>query len=162
MKNIKLFQALLILFVIGSFTACEKEGITQPDVTQSERIIKSGPEMPKPCFNQKAVNPTKLCDDDFNPVCACEGVTFNSPCEAEKAGFVTYEMGNCVDAACVNEEIRRTFYCADLYCAIKIPVCGCNGVTYTSYCRAISSGVTYWTPGPCNRPGDVIPPEFKP
>jgi len=147
MKNLKnLFSALAIVALL--FSACEKATNETPVLQQQtvvEKSLTSGL-----CFNPRNVDPTVQCGDDFTPVCACEAITFTSPCEAEKNGFSNYEYGNCAEVACINEDVRRLFYVTTLYCPITFRVCGCDGVEYDSQCAALGRGVTYWTPGPCD------------
>lgn len=152
MKKLKSIHLIVSLLTISILFSCEKTNLPTNGQHQSELSKqKSDPTLPYECFDRKKVDLTKQCEDEFNPVCACEAITFTSPCEAEKHGFINYEMGNCVEAACVNEEVRRLFYVTTLYCPVKFEVCGCNGVTYESYCKALGAGVTSWTPGACNR-----------
>lgn len=57
---------------------------------------------------------------------------------------------NCVDSTLINPD----GICFDVY----MPVCGCNGVTYSNSCYAeIVGGVTEYTEGPCD--GGVIDAE---
>lgn len=148
MKNLKSI-ALIALFGAGiMFVSCEKQTTAlQPEqeVSLTQKSLTG-----ELCFNPRNVDPTIQCGDDFTPVCACEAITFTSPCEAEKNGFSNYEYGNCAEAACINEEVRELFYVTTLYCPVTFKVCGCDGVEYDSQCKALGAGVTYWTPGPCD------------
>lgn len=109
-------------------TACSK---TNTNEIQSDDIYQKAL-INDFCFDPDLVDPTKQCGDDFTPVCACEAITFTSPCEAEKNGFTNYEFGKCGEAACINEEVRRLFYVTTLYCPITFKVCGCDGKEYDS------------------------------
>lgn len=40
------------------------------------------------------INP---CIMIYNPVCGCDGITYNNACEAHKYGVVWYEQGSCKD-----------------------------------------------------------------
>lgn len=153
MKTLKTI-ALIALFGAGLvFVSCEKQA-NEIQSTQNNQLTQKSL-TDGLCFNPRLVDPTRQCQDDFTPVCACEAITFTSPCEAEKNGFTNYEYGNCVEAACINEEVRELFYVTTLYCPIKFKVCGCNGVEYDSQCAALGAGVTYWTPGSCDPIKDI-------
>jgi hypothetical protein len=148
MKNVKAI-ILVAIFATGlMFVACEKQANEIQPIQEVQLAQKSLTS--QLCFNPRLVDPTKQCGDDFTPVCACEAITFTSPCEAEKNGFRDYEYGNCVEAACINEDVKRLFYVTTLYCPVTFKVCGCDGAEYDSQCKALGAGVTYWTPGPCD------------
>lgn len=38
---------------------------------------------------------TIRCSSDGKPVCGCNGITYNSACEAECDGVVSYTYGGC-------------------------------------------------------------------
>jgi hypothetical protein len=148
---------LAIVFIFSlAFISCEKQHIDVTDNT--EKTIKSDVDVnPKEiinalCYDVKNVDPFRICTDNYSPVCACEVITFGNACNAEANGFKNYKPGTCVDNQCKNEEVRKFFYTADLYCNPEVAVCGCDGVTYRSWCRAISSGTMVWTIGPCGNP----------
>lgn len=78
-------------------------------------------------------------------VTACNGQSKSgpakSPAEAvSEAGPVGVELA-CVDPARVDRERMCTMD--------YLPVCGCDGKTYSNACVASASGVLKWEPGAC-------------
>jgi hypothetical protein len=47
------------------------------------------------CFDKSKYDPNKSCPEIFQPVCGCDGKTYDNPCEAEKMGIVKYTQGKC-------------------------------------------------------------------
>lgn len=137
----------VLLFGAFVFSSCEKTGSDLQDTPNSVMVQKTVADAP--CYNHKAVDPDKGCGFTYKPVCACETINFDNPCEAERAGFVGYEFGVCENDLCPNEDVRRVFMQANIYCPVQFPVCGCDGKTYESQCKAIGAGNSYWTYGRC-------------
>jgi len=51
---------------------------------------------PCECVNEAQIDLEEICLDVFEPVCGCDGVTYNNPCEAEFYGGVTsWTFGEC-------------------------------------------------------------------
>lgn len=87
------------------------------------------------------------CPDDNEPVCGCNGVTYDNACLAEASGIAFYTPGvcdeECIDPAYMEPEPD----CPSEYA----PVCGCNDITYTNACIAEASGVVEYTQGACGQ-----------
>ncbi len=107
------------------------------------------------------------CPDVWEPVCACDRVTYDSACHAALAGqSINYE-GECQGVCQSNIHCDTGDYCAkdDGDCdgigeCEQLPggcipgggssVCGCDGVTYTDSCFAAWLGeVSIAHVGPC-------------
>jgi hypothetical protein len=107
------------------------------------------------------------CPYLWDPVCACDGVTYANGCVAAMNGVnVDYpgecRAGNCwMNSDCPNDQD----YCSKLpgdcggvgecspkpqNCALIVdPVCGCDGRTYGNECEAAAAGVNVYHGGVC-------------
>ena len=148
MKTMRFFIGSLCCCLL--LMSCSKENLTSDDTTQPEALTVDG----AACFDPDAVDPFRMCQDDYTPVCACGVATFTSPCEAEKMGFTNYTYGACTSKACQSEAVKTLAEKSGSQClAIYDPVCGCNGKTYGNSCYAFHDGVTVYTRGEC---GSII------
>jgi hypothetical protein len=102
--------------------------------------------------------------------CGCDGRSYCSECEAERAGTVLAHEGQCTGLACgAHAACAAGDYCllppggceredaagtcrerpADCSRAAARPVCGCDGATWPSECAAAAAGVSVARSGPC-------------
>ena len=107
-----------------------------------------------------------MCDDtEMNPVCGCDGTTYQSACFAELAGVnLAATPGGCVCDD--NSECVAGQFCAlDNSCTnrggcLPIPetcdpadtqtVCGCDNTSYANACEAAQAGVRVSALGDCD------------
>ncbi|MEM1010450.1 MAG: Kazal-type serine protease inhibitor family protein, partial [Myxococcota bacterium] len=164
----------------------------------------------------------KVCPAVFQPVCGCDGITYNNACAAKLAGVDVKSQGKChgekkysceyngkaykegekfkaedgcntcsckkgkvictektctptqpkscvSDINCPPDKVcRTTVTCSsqgtEKRCLPKgnatcptvfLPVCGCDGKTYSNACRAKAAGVSLKAKGPCAPPQPV-------
>ena len=93
----------------------------------------------------------------LDPVCGCDGVTYaNAKVARENYGVKNYTPGKCdkkdnepVDTnSCYDESLITN----EPIIAIYDPVCGCDGITYSSSMEATTRyGVKKYTQGPCKK-----------
>lgn len=106
-----------------------------------------------------------VCPFVLDPVCGCDGETYDNPCWAAQAGVAVAHTGPCPRACTDTAECFGNEYCArpEGVCALTgmctprpvacppiwSPVCGCDGTTHASDCVAAQDGTSVAAPGPC-------------
>ncbi|MEZ4448412.1 MAG: Kazal-type serine protease inhibitor domain-containing protein [Nannocystaceae bacterium] len=105
------------------------------------------------------------CERD-RPVCGCDGYTYESECVAWMNGVSVDFHDVCPPPGCQsNAECGAGSYCAKMTgdcggygactatpatcSAAYVPVCGCNGLTYTNACKAAKARVSIAHNGQC-------------
>ncbi len=71
----------------------QKAGVTKFAKGKCPKGTKPTP--PKQCIDKSKVKLQQICPKVYNPVCGCNGRTYNNSCEAQKMGVTTFKKGKC-------------------------------------------------------------------
>ncbi len=51
---------------------------------------------PNNCVDETLIDLESVCTEEFQPVCGCDGITYNNSCEAFNwYGVIAYSEGSC-------------------------------------------------------------------
>ncbi len=99
------------------------------------------------------------CSAPIDPVCGCDGITYDNACRAENAGVRRFTKGPCTVntgtgvSAPDDCKSQVRVACPPSVANVFEPVCGCDGITYRNECIALNS-VTKFVKGECRKKGD--------
>ena len=53
-------------------------------------------DVPNMCVDETLIDLESVCTEEFQPVCGCDGITYNNSCEAFNwNGVIAYDDGPC-------------------------------------------------------------------
>ena len=86
MKMKKLTLVSIIAFTI-LFISCEKN-----NNCGSIPSVQSGI-----CIDSNLIGNADACIEIYDPVCGCDGITYENYCVADSSGIISYVAGECCD-----------------------------------------------------------------
>ena len=86
MKIKKLTNASILVFT-SLFISCEKN-----TNCMSIPSVQSGT-----CIDSNLIGNADACIEIYDPVCGCDGITYDNYCVADSLGITSYVAGECCD-----------------------------------------------------------------
>ena len=130
-----LLIAILCVVLLSALSSCSSDDPT--DFNEPELLG---------CLQENLENAEVRCDNLDQPVCGCDGVTYDNACQAVyDFGIARWTNGSCDPVPNCQEILPDTFACTLEYA----PVCGCNGKTYPNPCVAEAHNIFRYSSGRC-------------
>lgn len=87
MNTINRYTLIVVLSFIVGFISCEKNNncVSNPSVQSGV------------CIDFDLIGNADECIEIIDPVCGCDGVTYDNYCVADSSGVFAYVSGRCCD-----------------------------------------------------------------
>jgi len=83
----------LILTLSTAFMSCEKsKNLRAPYDCVTPPLVQSGI-----CIDSNLIGNSDECVEIYDPVCGCDGITYDNYCVADSSGVTSYVSGECCD-----------------------------------------------------------------
>ena len=86
-------KIFLIVALSTAFLSCEKsKNDLAPYDCVTPPLVQSGI-----CIDSNLTGNSDECIEIYDPVCGCDGITYDNYCVADSSGVTSYEEGECCD-----------------------------------------------------------------
>ena len=92
-RKYKIKNISLILTLSAAFMSCEKsKNLPAPYGCVRPPLVQIGI-----CIDSSLIGNSDECIEIYDPVCGCDGITYDNYCVADSSGISLYVAGECCD-----------------------------------------------------------------